>query len=353
MNKKTGVMEFFPWHLGDNRLKWDMMNSDRITATIIFACTMVVIIAAGAELRNPAAAETVAYSQTGIQASQQIVMDESFFDLDQEVDAERDTRSEQDAGSQPAQPAKSQGPVLTARAYLVGDIDTGEIYMELDSLQPLPVASMSKLITAFAATDMFPDDMPVYIDAESAKAPPDTSNLRVGDQMTLAEALYPLLLDSSNVAAESIASSSKDRTKFLESMSGYAWEVGMEGAFFADPSGVSPRNVSSARGLFALARYLVFSRQDILELTRTPSTFLASTTDHGAYVFTSTHPFVSDPRFIGGKTGRTPEAGETMMTIMEVKGRKVAVIVLGSAYGARASDTRLLLERFEKEIASR
>jgi D-alanyl-D-alanine endopeptidase (penicillin-binding protein 7) len=152
------------------------------------------------------------------------------------------------------------------------------------------------------------------------------------------------------VAAEALASSSIDRIEFLEAMSSYAWEIGMPKSFFADPSGVSPQNAASARDLFALAQYLTEHRPDILALTRVPSVTIATTTEHGSHAIVSTHPFVRDPRFIGGKTGRTPEAGETMMTIMNIQNKPIVIIILGSRYGARENDTRLLLDAVQKKL---
>jgi D-alanyl-D-alanine endopeptidase (penicillin-binding protein 7) len=241
-------------------------------------------------------------------------------------------------------------PGLTARAYLVGNIDTGQIYLEQGGTRVLPVASMSKLVTAFVATDMLPLDTVISISSSTVEVPPDSSNLTVGEHFTLGEILQPLLLNSSNIAAEAIADSKGDRINFLDMMSSYAWEIGMPKSYFADPSGISPQNAASARDLFELSKYLVHSRPDILAITRVPEFRTSTTTEHGGHLFTSTHPFVRDPRFIGGKTGRTQEAGETMMTILKINNEPIVFIILGSSYGAREGDTRILLRELEKKI---
>ena len=118
----------------------------------------------------------------------------------------------------------------------------------------------------------------------------------------------------------------------------------MPATYFADPSGLSEHNQSSARDFFTFARYLYLYRPDILALTRTVRTTVATTSDHGSHDFASIHPFVTDYRFIGGKTGRTPEAGETMLTEMRLNGQPIAIIVLGSEFAHRASDTQLLID---------
>jgi serine-type D-Ala-D-Ala endopeptidase (penicillin-binding protein 7) len=241
------------------------------------------------------------------------------------------------------------GVQVTSRAYIVADLESGKVYLEKNSRAVLPVASMSKLITAFVATELIDEDEPITISDENAALPPDSSGLRAGETLPMKTILYPLLLSSSNVAAEALASA-VDRNDFLESMSSYAWEVGMPSSYFADASGLSPQNAASARDMFALAKYLHSSRQDILRITRVPTSGVGTTSEHGSHIFASTHPFVIDPRFLGGKTGRTPEAGETMITLMKINNRPLALIVLGSQYGYREADTRTLIEKVMQKM---
>ncbi|MES2216014.1 MAG: serine hydrolase [Patescibacteria group bacterium] len=237
---------------------------------------------------------------------------------------------------------------VSAKAYLVGDIESGKIYFEKNPRSVLPVASMSKLITAFVATDLIAPGTEITISDSNAGLPGDTSHIGAGEKMPLETLLYPLLLSSSNVVAEALAAATKEN--FFEQMSSYAWEVGMPSSYFADASGLSPSNAASARDLFALAQYLFKFRPDILAITRTPHMDIATTTEHGGHSVDSTHPFVNDPGFIGGKTGRTPEAGETMMTLMKVNGKSIAVIILGSQFGGREGDTRVLLQSAVKVV---
>jgi len=236
---------------------------------------------------------------------------------------------------------------VTSRAYLIGDIETGKIYLNKNSDVQLPVASMSKLVTAIIATKTLKEDTMIQISSSTQMIPPDSSGVRVGEQFSLKEILYPMLLNSSNIAAEAIASTS-GRINFLELMSSLSWEIGMPQAYFADPSGVDPHNQASSKDIFALAQYLYKSRPDILEITRTKSISVASTTDHDAHDFMSIHPFINDERFIGGKTGRTKEAGETMLTILNIDGKATVFVIMGSNIGMRAIDTKILIDEYLK-----
>jgi len=86
---------------------------------------------------------------------------------------------------------------ISAHAYLAGDIETGHIYEQYNSSAVLPVASMSKLITALAATTLYSLDKQILITPEETKVPADGSPLVAGEKFTVNELLYPLLLSSS------------------------------------------------------------------------------------------------------------------------------------------------------------
>ena len=230
-------------------------------------------------------------------------------------------------------------PPVSARAYLVGNVETGKVYMEKNSKLVLPVASMSKLITSIESLDTMSSTTEITI-TESMLGLSDSVNLKAEEKFTVSELLHVLLLNSSNVAAEALASST-DRKKFLDIMPSYAWEVGMPVTYFADPSGIDPHNVSSASDFFALARYLYKLRPDILAITKTTDYILATTTDHGYHSLFNIHPFVRDPNFLGGKTGHTDEAKDTMLTIIKIGDQPVAVIVLSS--DNRKADTAYLI----------
>jgi D-alanyl-D-alanine endopeptidase (penicillin-binding protein 7) len=250
---------------------------------------------------------------------------------------------------------------ITAYAYLVGDVSTGKVYINSNSVNAFPVASMSKLVTAIVATNRFTPTTTIAIPELSTDIATDTSNLQVGEKFTLEEILQPLLLSSSNIAAEAIASTKMSSTtatstahlNFLELMSSTAWEIGMPKAYFADPSGLDPHNQASARDIFVLAQYLYTSRPDILKITRTIHATIATTTTHNSHEIDSTHPFIIDPRFIGGKTGRTFEAGETMLTILNIGDKPIAFVVLHSRYGYRAFDTNVLIRKYVELTAGK
>ena len=235
-------------------------------------------------------------------------------------------------------------PPVSARAFLVGNVRTGKIYLKQNSDVVLPVASMSKLLTAIEVLDTMAEADPIVV-TENELNIYDNNNFVNGERFTVKDLLHALLLGSSNVAAEALASST-NRIKFLELMSSYAWEIGMSSTYFADPSGIDPHNVSSANDFFELAKYLYELHPSILAITRTPKYILATTTLHQYHNFVNIHPFVNDPDFLGGKTGHTAEAKDTMLTILNINKEPIAIIVLSS--DDRKKDTLYLIAQVKK-----
>jgi len=230
---------------------------------------------------------------------------------------------------------------ISAEAYIVGNLRTGKIIMEKNPDRVLPVASMSKLVTALVATRIYSSSTQILVTRDVTAVPPDVSGIKEGEKYTLHELLHPLLMSSSNIAGEAIASSS-DRTEFLGLMSEYAWEIGMPSSYIADPTGLSENNSATARGFFGLARYILREEPEIMKITTIPSIKLASTTGHGEKNIPNIHPFVNDKLFLGGKTGRTNAAMDTMLTVLDIKGEPIGIVVLRSR--DRMRDTSWLVE---------
>ena len=253
---------------------------------------------------------------------------------------------------------------ITAEAYLVGNLDTGQIYLSKNIHMARPIASISKTITTLVAEANMDTDERVTITQPMLDVYPDSMGIQLGETFTVGELLYPLILESNNNVAEglamaysqspadivasssSLAPQTSDETAFVNKMNQFATAHGMTETHFADASGLSDENVSSPSDLFTLAQYLYRERPDFLTLSRTPSFVLAETPDHLGHTFSSTNVFVGDPHFLGGKTGRTNAAGETMLSLFtdQVNGKTYpfAIIVLHSDEDARQVDSENL-----------
>jgi D-alanyl-D-alanine carboxypeptidase len=244
-------------------------------------------------------------------------------------------------------------PEITAEEYLVGNIETGSIYLSKNPNKVFPIASISKLITAVMAKNILNSTSTVIITNKMLEPYGDAGKLVIGEKYTIDELLYPLLLESSNDAAEAIAES-YGYEDFMEKMNSIANELGMVSTSFKDPIGLSYENISNANDLFTLVKYAYYNQRPIFDITKKIDMTLSSTTDHIEHNYKNINPLASDPNFIGGKTGRTTEARESMISIFEYKidnkAYPIAVIVLRSDFGERENDTRVLMRKLASKI---
>lgn len=233
-------------------------------------------------------------------------------------------------------------PRMSAKAYLVADLESGEIIAASNADSKLPIASITKLMTAIVSNETIRYDATIKVTPEALATYGDSGGLVLGEKINATDMLYPLLMESSNDAAEALARS-YGRTAFITQMNKKAAALGMTTSTFDDPSGISANNQASAYDLFSLARYLYEKKQFLLSITRTATRKL--TTDATTHALRNFNVFSGDSAFLGGKTGFTTAAQETMVALFSVDttsgNRPIAIIVLGSK--DRARDTSSLL----------
>jgi serine-type D-Ala-D-Ala endopeptidase (penicillin-binding protein 7) len=200
-------------------------------------------------------------------------------------------------------------PELEARGYIVADLLSGSVIIESNSAKSYPIASLSKVMTALVATELGPSE-------------------------SVAEMFYPLLLESNNEIAEDIAKSF-GRQDFMHAMNEIAAKIGMHDTHYNDASGLSQYNVSSAADLLKLVQYLYKNHPEIISLTRVSEKALVTTDKYR--MWRNNNQFVQQrhPDYIGGKSGYTPEAGGTLISLfaLPIAGdelRPMAVILLGT-----------------------
>lgn len=247
-------------------------------------------------------------------------------------------------------------PYITAESYLVGNLETGEIYLSQNTLKVVSIASVSKLYTALVVEHLFDKSREIKISEKALEAYGETGNLMLEEVFMPFDLLHFLLLVSSNDSAVAFAET-YGYDNFINEMNAFAQEIGMENTSFKDPSGLSPQNISNANDLFTLSRYLYKSEKDILDISKTKEKDFATTTDHGSHHLLNINPYFNYPSFLGGKTGRTESAKEAMVSLFDQKigdtTYPIAVILLRSDLGEREINTEKLLGRFMEEVGGK
>jgi D-alanyl-D-alanine carboxypeptidase len=180
-----------------------------------------------------------------------------------------------------------------------------------------------------------------YINLDSDIEVPEGANvhtskprLKVGDMVSAYNLLFPLLMESSNEAAETFASY-LGRERFVSLMNKKAEAIGMTHTSFVDASGIGEGNISTTADLFNLAKYLYNNRSFVLKIAAGD----VKDSAYGRPAFENLENynlFSDDPSFIGGKIGKTSVAKETFIGVweMELSGeeRPIVVILLGSDF---------------------
>lgn len=233
-----------------------------------------------------------------------------------------------------ARPQLMQADVsVDAKSYLVADLQTGKMLAGKRIDSQLPIASITKLMTAVVAREMYGDQTRIDITESAAATYGNSGNLSAGDSLPLSTLYYPLLLSSSNDAATALAEHSGGK-QFISQMNRKALAIGMQKARFADASGLSANNVASAKDLLALAEYIYNQHSFIFSITTQAQKTVPEAPRDESAIYVNNHPLHSQPGFIGGKNGYTDKAQHTLMSVFQVsknnQSRPVAVIVLGS-----------------------
>lgn len=234
---------------------------------------------------------------------------------------------------------KKANSKVSAEAYVVLDVDRNAIVLEKNYDKSLPIASVTKLVTAVVARKLIDQNDTVTINSKILNTYGNEAKLREGEKFKVSELMYPLLMVSSNDSAEAIANSYfRGRQQFLREMNSWVNEIGAYQTYFADPSGLSAKNTSTAKDLSIIVSWIIKNEPEIFNITLLKSKTIR------IHTWTNPTHFLNLTSYAGGKNGYTPEANRTSVALFKLgkNNRLYAVILLGSK--ARDSDMLDLLE---------
>ncbi|MBZ9578694.1 L,D-transpeptidase family protein [Patescibacteria group bacterium] len=228
----------------------------------------------------------------------------------------------------------SKFPEVSAASFLVADLDSDLVFTEKDSQKQFPIASLTKLITALIVAENVDLRKSILVKLEMLEAYGSTEGLEAGKRFRVVELFYPLLIESSNDAAE-VLSHFLGKEKTIKLMNEKAKAILMTQTNFVGPSGFDSQNVSTAQDLFYLARYILNNRPPLLEITKGEMVRSFGEVKFEIENFWNKNIFINDSSFLGGKTGFLPEAEQTALFIFrfineQEEERNIAILLLGS-----------------------
>jgi D-alanyl-D-alanine endopeptidase (penicillin-binding protein 7) len=222
---------------------------------------------------------------------------------------------------------------LKSSVALVLDQDTNEVLFSKNSEAVLPIASITKLMTALIVTEANQplDETLAITDADVDTEKHSSSRLMVGAQLTRGEMLHLALMASENRAAHALGRNFPGGLDaFVAAMNRKAQELGMRDTRYVEPTGLSSRNQSSAHDLALLVK-VAHEREILRQLTTSREYQVA--VGHRQLQFHNTNGLVRSGTWDIGlqKTGYISEAGRCMVMQAQLSGRKLIMVLLDSA----------------------
>ena len=255
-------------------------------------------------------------------------------------------------------PEKPQKPNLdlqtkAAISVKINEVGREKILFRKNIDQPLPIASLTKLMTAVIVLENSEDDslskkVIVSPKAASQEDIPVFGNLKSGDKLSVKKLLELMLIYSSNDAAWALFEVI-GQEYFVEKMNQKAEILGLENTHFVNPTGLDPENLlynldnldyfnySTARDLVKLAQYILKEHPLIFEISRKEPLYLIK---DGIFDLFLTQ------KVIGGKTGYTDEAGGCILFVFKNdEGNLFINVILGTpSASARIAEMQKLID---------
>ena len=239
------------------------------------------------------------------------------------------------------------------RAGLLFDLDTGEVLWRKDPLRRLPIASVTKTMTAILVARRIPEGAKVKVTDEARARPGSRIGLlpkrkRVG----VSALLNGLMLVSGNDAAVALAQRvSGTVPAFVALMNRTARDMNLSCTSFASPDGLDDSGFSCPQDLAALAR-AALDEPRVAAVVRRPRAVLPFPVKGGRLYLNSHNPLVRSGYrgALGIKTGYTRRAGRCFVGAAERDGRRLGVVLLHSPDPGKQA--RQLLDRGWRAPAS-
>lgn len=249
----------------------------------------------------------------------------------------------------------SLGPKISAKSALVVDIDTEEILFSKNQTYILPIASITKLMTALVFLEnktkrwdelvvVIPDDLIIYSESPftgsaenilESTLDPAGLDIKVGQRLTVQDIFYGGLIKSANNAMNiltRLVNPCCDKT-FIDLMNEKAKALNMTNTNFIEPTGLNSKNYSTAQDLVKLIKEAM-EREEIRQALNNKVYDIGIIDINGKKIYQriySTNKLLgSFINLVGAKTGYLDESGYCFVGLSNYQDRRLAVIILGA-----------------------
>lgn len=240
--------------------------------------------------------------------------------------------------------AAEDPPPTESAAVLVVEGVSGEPLFAKQARRPLPIASITKIMTALVVLDRTKLTDTVVVSERAAAVGEATAGLRAGERLTVEQLLEAMLVESANDAAHALADhvgGENGVRRFVRLMNRKGRNMGLTDTHFERPDGLDvDEHVSSARDVMTLARRAM-DNADFRRLVRLQTVTLPG----GRTLDTTNDLLQSYPGVSGVKTGHTRGAGWSQVVFARRDGVQLYAVLLGGPTRERRnSDLAELLD---------
>src|SRR5215211_3589390 len=263
-------------------------------------------------------------------------------------------------------------PPISADAVYVTDISTGTELFAQNPDEPLPPASLTKIVSALVVLERANLDETVEILKDDLVSAEESQvGLVAGDRLSVRDLLHGMLIPSGNDATLALArhvgatalgegaSAEQAVAEFVSMMNAKAAELGATTSHFSNPTGIDAvGHVMSARDIAVLTK-AALQNSLFSEIVAKTEAVLTSEVVPDGYRVTTTNQLLAEGIVTGVKTGTTAEAGGCLVTSFMVGPNEIVAVLLGSDVSeasdgsqdttARFSETRALLDAVKSD----
>lgn len=226
---------------------------------------------------------------------------------------------------------------LDAKSALLYDLKADRNLFEKNSTERLPIASLTKVLTAIVVWEKFSPNDQVTVQESAIKVDGERQDLFINETISVKNLLQLMIIESSNDAAYALKDYAASKgINLVEEMNAKAVALGMNNTHVEDSAGLNDSGYSTAADLVKAVRYGL--RYDALwSFSRESTTTVTSTDGTISHVLKSTNQLLGSlADIVGGKTGYTDSALGCIILIVDVPGNSPAggdrmiAVVLGS-----------------------
>lgn len=233
---------------------------------------------------------------------------------------------------------------VSSNAVYVVNADTGTVIYAKNATQKVYPASITKLMTALLTVQKYKDSLDTVITVEKSDLQPlygtgsSTLGLKTGEQITVRNLLYGMLIKSGNDCAMVLARAvGGSVSSFVAMMNAEAKKIGAVHTHYVNPDGLQdPNHYTTAEDVYLIAKQ-VMAVDLLANIVSTQSYTIPATNVTSATKITNTNLLLSSGSKYylnsvkGIKTGTTTEAGACLVSVAEKKGMTYYAVVMGGA----------------------